>query len=197
VHVLLLFVIFFFADGDGARPEVAVLSPNNTGTRPAVEHDILEVNNYIMSGLMVSSIDKWFMGPVPRFTPQDLGVPSDDYGLHKALASCHTAINDKTFLEWQGVRIMKFWPCFDCYHLFFSIIFLSLSVSPRMQTEWRRRWRQSGEIGERRRLVEKVVAGVTTAAMATASFLPLARCGCITPVIIMQLMLQQHCHCFS
>ena len=87
--------------------ESARASKSDSEAQPA-QHDLLEVNEYLVSGLAVSSIDKWFMGPVPRFTPQDLGVPSDDYGLHKALASCHTAINDKKYLEWQGVCIMTF-----------------------------------------------------------------------------------------
>jgi anaphase-promoting complex subunit 4 len=52
-----------------------VANPTNE-SHPPPKHDVLEVNNYFMSGLVVSSIDKWFMGPVPRFTMQDLGIPA-------------------------------------------------------------------------------------------------------------------------
>lgn len=57
-------------------PENAVIANTNTDNRkPRITFDMLEVNEYLMSGLAVSSIDKWFMGPVPSFQPADLGVP--------------------------------------------------------------------------------------------------------------------------
>ncbi|KXN90007.1 hypothetical protein AN958_05012 [Leucoagaricus sp. SymC.cos] len=55
------------------------LSANpSTETHSIPRHDILEVNGYLMSGLVVSSIDKWFIGPIPQFTPRDLGIPTED-----------------------------------------------------------------------------------------------------------------------
>ncbi|CAL1695872.1 unnamed protein product [Somion occarium] len=43
---------------------------------PPPRHDPLEVNDYLMSGLVVSSIDRWFMGPVPHFSEDDLRIPN-------------------------------------------------------------------------------------------------------------------------
>jgi anaphase-promoting complex subunit 4 len=49
---------------------------NDAYEYPHPKHDIPDVNAYLTSGLVASAIDKWFMGPVPRFplTP-DFGVP--------------------------------------------------------------------------------------------------------------------------
>lgn len=54
--------------------ETTAANPSNDNNATP-RHDILEVNNYFISGLVVSSIDKWFMGPVPQFSARDLGVP--------------------------------------------------------------------------------------------------------------------------
>ncbi|KAJ3754331.1 anaphase-promoting complex, cyclosome, subunit 4-domain-containing protein [Lentinula raphanica] len=56
-----------------------------TDTPNLLRHDILEVNQYLMSGLEKSVIDKWFMGPVPTFAPQDLGIPGHDLTARDAL----------------------------------------------------------------------------------------------------------------
>ncbi|KAJ2920191.1 hypothetical protein MD484_g211, partial [Candolleomyces efflorescens] len=39
-------------------------------------HDILEVNNYLISGLASSEIDAWFDGKLDPFEPHHLGVPT-------------------------------------------------------------------------------------------------------------------------
>ncbi|KAI0365237.1 hypothetical protein BV20DRAFT_954638 [Pilatotrama ljubarskyi] len=57
---------------------------------PRPQHDILEVNDYLTSGLVVSQIDKWFMGPAPRFSSESLGVPQNtniSFALRKARAA--------------------------------------------------------------------------------------------------------------
>ncbi|KAI0655069.1 anaphase-promoting complex, cyclosome, subunit 4-domain-containing protein [Cubamyces menziesii] len=60
--------------------------------QPRPQHDILEVNEYLTSGLVVSQIDKWFIGPAPRFTPESLGVPQNtNIGL--ALRKARAALN--------------------------------------------------------------------------------------------------------
>ncbi|KAG6857580.1 hypothetical protein H0H87_000179 [Tephrocybe sp. NHM501043] len=43
-------------------------------TAPQPRYDILEVNNYFISGLSSSSIDRWFTGPTPQFSLKDFGV---------------------------------------------------------------------------------------------------------------------------
>ncbi|KAI0361641.1 hypothetical protein OH77DRAFT_1417907 [Trametes cingulata] len=71
------------------RYEIArVNAPDNQHPRP--QHDILEVNDYLTSGLVVSQIDKWFMGPPPRFSSESLGVPQNtniSFALRKARAA--------------------------------------------------------------------------------------------------------------
>ncbi|CDO71553.1 hypothetical protein BN946_scf184911.g23 [Trametes cinnabarina] len=60
--------------------------------QPRPQHDILEVNEYLTSGLVVSQLDKWFLGPAPRFTPESLGVPQNtNIGL--ALRKARAALN--------------------------------------------------------------------------------------------------------
>jgi len=54
-----------------------------------------------MSGLLVSSIDKWFMGPVPRFSPRDLGVPGDDRDLNTLLKRAKAVTDDPAKMSWQ------------------------------------------------------------------------------------------------
>ncbi|KAF7306941.1 DEAD-domain-containing protein [Mycena indigotica] len=56
-------------------------------------HDTLEVNNYLTAGLVVSSIDKWFMGPVPQFNPQDFGVLAGVPDLRSALDRVYTPLD--------------------------------------------------------------------------------------------------------
>ncbi|KAI5124653.1 hypothetical protein M0805_004261 [Coniferiporia weirii] len=57
------------------RYETARLSTTDRETAPLPRHDILEVNEYLMSGLVVSSIDRWFIGPVPQFSPDSIVAP--------------------------------------------------------------------------------------------------------------------------
>ncbi|OBZ78996.1 Anaphase-promoting complex subunit 4 [Grifola frondosa] len=72
---------------------------------PRPSHDLLEVNDYLMSGLVVSPIDKWFMGPVPRFSPQDLGVPEPSSGVDgvmSAIKRARSVINSAEGMTWQA-----------------------------------------------------------------------------------------------
>ena len=86
--------------------ETAVVSA--TETRPQPRHDILEVNNYLMSGLVVSPINKWFLGPVPRFTPRDLGVREGEESLSTVLQQARRAINDPAQTAWRAVGDLCF-----------------------------------------------------------------------------------------
>nr|GAT44205.1 DEAD-domain-containing protein [Mycena chlorophos] len=70
---------------------------SNTTTNDSFQyqhrHDTLEVNNYLTAGLVVSSIDKWFMGPVPQFNPQDFGVLAGALDLRSAIALAYSPID--------------------------------------------------------------------------------------------------------
>jgi anaphase-promoting complex subunit 4 len=74
-----------------------------TETRPIPEYDMLEVNHYLMSGLVVSSIDKWFMGQIPQFSPEDLGVPGDKQDLQSVLKRAQIVTSDSSQMAWQAV----------------------------------------------------------------------------------------------
>ncbi|KAJ4484101.1 anaphase-promoting complex, cyclosome, subunit 4-domain-containing protein [Lentinula lateritia] len=68
------------------RYETVLLGPSSeTPNSTPLRHDILEVNQYLMSGLEKSVIDQWFMGPVPTFVPQDLGIPGYNLTVRAAL----------------------------------------------------------------------------------------------------------------
>ncbi|KAJ6519839.1 anaphase-promoting complex, cyclosome, subunit 4-domain-containing protein [Mycena sanguinolenta] len=69
-----------------------------------LRHDILEVNNYLMSGLVVSSIDKWFMGPVPQFNPHELGIVDGNPNLRITIEQARTAV-DQT--KWQATTMQN------------------------------------------------------------------------------------------
>lgn len=58
-----------------------------------------------MSGLVVSSIDQWFMGAVPQFSSRDLGIPGDDQTLLDVLTRAHLLANDPAQMSWQAVCI--------------------------------------------------------------------------------------------
>ncbi|KAG1750010.1 anaphase-promoting complex, cyclosome, subunit 4-domain-containing protein [Suillus paluster] len=86
------------------RYEIA-LAGNSPDTRSPPEHDILEVNHYLMSGLKTSQIDRWFTGPAPQFDPGDLGLPRHNTDTNKvleeALEQAHTALQDPSQTSWQ------------------------------------------------------------------------------------------------
>lgn len=81
------------------------LAGNSPETRAPPEHDILEVNHYLMSGLKTSQIDRWFTGPAPQFDPGDLGLPRHNTDTNKvleeALEQAHTALQDPSQTSWQ------------------------------------------------------------------------------------------------
>ncbi|KAL0951164.1 hypothetical protein HGRIS_007895 [Hohenbuehelia grisea] len=83
------------------RFEVSALNPSNDGTTPPARYDVLEVNNYFMSGLVVSSIDKWFIGPVPQFPIGSVGIPVKQKPLSEVLQRAKQAANDTSQLAWQ------------------------------------------------------------------------------------------------
>ncbi len=87
--------------------EVANTNPANDA-HAVPRHDILEVNAYLMSGLVVSSVDKWFIGPVPQFTPRDLGIPTEDTRpINIVLEQIRNVAGDPERLDWQAVS----YPC--------------------------------------------------------------------------------------
>ena len=77
----------------------------NQSTEPTsvARHDILEVNNYLISGLSASSIDRWFEGSGPHFSPQDLGVPGDIDAVTAILVKARAAASDPAQISWTTV----------------------------------------------------------------------------------------------
>ncbi|KAK7058948.1 hypothetical protein VNI00_001572 [Paramarasmius palmivorus] len=83
------------------RFEIASTNQSNETTPPPMLHDILEVNQYLMAGLEVSSIDQWFMGATPNFSFDELGVPPEDLQLPNALKQARETLDDPSELTWQ------------------------------------------------------------------------------------------------
>lgn len=65
-----------------------------------LRHDVLEVNEYLTTGLVKSEIDAWFRGGVPSFLPQDLGVPDDKQNLSAAIERARSALRDPSQTAW-------------------------------------------------------------------------------------------------
>lgn len=83
------------------RMESTNANPNETSS-PNLRYDILEVNKYLTGGLVVSSIDKWFMGPVPQYTLQDLGINATNKTLAEAIKEAkNVAENPSAQPIWQ------------------------------------------------------------------------------------------------
>lgn len=85
---------------DAAETSAANQS-NDTASSP--RHDILEVNNYLISGLSPSSIDRWFAGSPPQFSPQDLGVPGVIDAITAILERARTWASDPAQIAWKTV----------------------------------------------------------------------------------------------
>lgn len=66
-----------------------------------LDYDILEVNNYLMSGFMASQIDRWFTGSAPQFNPGDLCTSQTPKSLDDALELARTAFQDPSQTAWQ------------------------------------------------------------------------------------------------
>lgn len=79
-------------------------------------HDILEVNNYLESGLESSQVDAWFDGDLAPFEPQHLGVPNPSgHSLASVIKQAKTAACTPADLAWQEVcdlriSIPQTWP---------------------------------------------------------------------------------------
>ncbi|ESK88893.1 anaphase-promoting complex component cut20 apc4 [Moniliophthora roreri MCA 2997] len=82
------------------RFEIASTNPSNE-TPPPMLHDILEVNQYLMAGLEVSSIDQWFVGPTPSFSLDELGVPPEDLLFPNVLQQARKVLDDPDQLAWR------------------------------------------------------------------------------------------------
>ncbi|KAF8872130.1 anaphase-promoting complex, cyclosome, subunit 4-domain-containing protein [Gymnopilus junonius] len=82
------------------RYEVNNINSPNEGH--VARHDLLEVNNYLIDGLESSHVDKWFVGPVPQFQPNDMGVPSyGDVTLKGILQGARSHANNSSEMSWQ------------------------------------------------------------------------------------------------
>jgi hypothetical protein len=73
-------------------------------------HDVLEVNEYLTTGLVKSEIDAWFRGGVPSFSPQDLGVSHHNQNLSAAIERARSALRDPSQTAWAHVRFSMPYP---------------------------------------------------------------------------------------
>lgn len=92
--------------------ETIVANPSaESHTNP--DHDILEVNGYLMSGLMTSKIDEWFTGSLPQFNPGDLSYfrppRSSGKALDEVMELARAALQDPSQTSWQPVGFPFEW----------------------------------------------------------------------------------------
>jgi anaphase-promoting complex subunit 4 len=66
-----------------------------------------------MSGLVVSSIDKWFIGPVPQLAPHDLGLGGEDKDLPSVLQRARAVLDDPAQLASPSVECNQFMVSFQ------------------------------------------------------------------------------------
>lgn len=79
------------------RYEIAIASNTSDGhTVPQPRHDVLEVDSYLMSGLINSQVDKFFRHGVAHFQSRDLGVPDEPPDLSAAMKRARNALKDPT-----------------------------------------------------------------------------------------------------
>ncbi|KAF8203639.1 anaphase-promoting complex, cyclosome, subunit 4-domain-containing protein [Pholiota molesta] len=79
-----------------------VNTANNTNDANVPRHDVLEVNNYFISGLASSAIDSWFIGPIPEFHPHDLGIMEYNHSsLNEVLNHAFRFAVDSSHMTWQ------------------------------------------------------------------------------------------------
>ena len=68
-------------------------------------YDIMQANEYMMSGLAESVLDKWFSGQVPKFSLEELGRVGEGTGdLAEVMERARKVANDPKGIEWPHVR---------------------------------------------------------------------------------------------
>ena len=79
--------------------------PAALGAEPIPQkHDLLEVNEYLDSGLVVSPIDKWFMSGIPTFGPDELGK-SPDQDIKALVTQARHLLKDR--ITWPPVSVVS------------------------------------------------------------------------------------------
>ena len=68
-------------------------------------YDIMQANEYMISGLAESVLDKWFSGQAPKFSLEELGSVGGGTGdLTEIMERARKVANDPAGIEWQHVR---------------------------------------------------------------------------------------------
>ena len=68
-------------------------------------YDIMQANEYMMSGIAESVLDKWFTGQAPKVSLEELGSVGEVRGdLSEVMERARRVANNATGIEWQHVR---------------------------------------------------------------------------------------------
>ena len=80
-------------------------APDSQVHVPTPRYDIMQANEYMMSGLGESALDKWFSGQAPKFLLEELGRVGEGTGdLTEVMERARKVANDPKGIEWPHVR---------------------------------------------------------------------------------------------
>jgi hypothetical protein len=71
---------------------------------PVMHHDIVEVNEYLIRGLVQSDVDRFFTGPLPTFSLDELSGLSQDLNLASTMERAERATQNPSDLLRPCVR---------------------------------------------------------------------------------------------
>jgi anaphase-promoting complex subunit 4 len=84
--------------------EITKNAQTDLHNHPPPRFDILQVNEYIMSGLVDGQIDKWFLGPTPKFSTEDIGISGPNVNVAEVLERSRQFAQDPTKTAWRHVK---------------------------------------------------------------------------------------------
>ncbi|KAG9005587.1 hypothetical protein FRB90_010293 [Tulasnella sp. 427] len=81
--------------------ETSRVTDGVVGDLRAPTYDPLEVSEYLDHGLLGSSLDKWFLGPVPRLNPSEAVIPTVPRSMADLLAEVNTVVEQEGEDPWR------------------------------------------------------------------------------------------------
>ncbi|KIO23930.1 hypothetical protein M407DRAFT_26630 [Tulasnella calospora MUT 4182] len=83
------------------KAETSRVTDGVVGDLRAPTYDPLEVSEYLDHGLLSSSLDKWFVGPMPQLNPSEVVRPSNPRSMADLLAEVNTVVDEEGEDPWR------------------------------------------------------------------------------------------------